>query len=161
MNGAPKQSAVSRSVCLVGFVTEVSESGAPIVTFPGCPEGGLEARLIAGALPDGVSRSPVALLLTDEGAPIILGAVVDTVMVPSKRVEPGGSGIAELLLPAPNSIHVDDKGIVIEAQREIVLRCGESSITLRKDGKIVVRGRQLLSRASQTNRIQGGSVFIN
>jgi hypothetical protein len=49
----------------------------------------------------------------------------------------------------------------LEAQEEIVLKCGEGSITLRKDGKIIIKGTHLLSRASGPNRIKGGSVQIN
>ena len=44
---------------------------------------------------------------------------------------------------------------------QIVLRCGEASITLTRAGKVLIRGAYVLSRSSGTNRIQGGSVEIN
>jgi hypothetical protein len=47
------------------------------------------------------------------------------------------------------------------AEQEIVLRCGEASITLTKAGKIVLRGAYVLSRSSGVNKIKGGSVQIN
>jgi hypothetical protein len=50
---------------------------------------------------------------------------------------------------------------VIEGRDEVVLRCGQGSITLRADGKIVIKGTQLVSRASDTNKIRGASVQIN
>jgi hypothetical protein len=53
------------------------------------------------------------------------------------------------------------ESIVLEAQQEIALRCGQSSLTLRRDGKIVLRGRDVVSRASRRNKIRGGSVDIN
>lgn len=56
---------------------------------------------------------------------------------------------------------VDGKRIVFEAAQEIVLKCGEGSITLSKDGKIVVKGSQLISRSTGVNKIKGGSVQIN
>ena len=56
---------------------------------------------------------------------------------------------------------IDGKRIVLEAHEEIVLKCGEGSITLRKDGKIIIKGTHLLSRSSGPNRIKGGSVQIN
>lgn len=56
---------------------------------------------------------------------------------------------------------VDGKRVVIEAQEEIELKCGQGSITIRKDGKIVVKGTNLLSRSSGPNRIKGGSINLN
>lgn len=56
---------------------------------------------------------------------------------------------------------VDGRRAVITAQDEIVLRCGKSSITLTKAGKVLIRGAYLSSRSSGTNRIKGGSVQIN
>lgn len=56
---------------------------------------------------------------------------------------------------------VDGKRVVIEGADEIVLRCGEASITLRRNGKVVIRGTYLESHAAGTNRIKGGSVQIN
>ncbi len=56
---------------------------------------------------------------------------------------------------------VDDKGIILEAKKQITLKCGKGSITIKEDGKIVVRGTNLISRSSGMNRIKGGSVDIN
>jgi len=56
---------------------------------------------------------------------------------------------------------LDGKRIVLEAHDEIVLRCGEASITLRRDGRLVVRGAYVETRASGVNRIKGGAVKIN
>ena len=56
---------------------------------------------------------------------------------------------------------VDGKRVVIEALDEIVLRCGQASITLRRNGRIVIRGTYVETRAVGTNRIKGGNVQIN
>jgi len=63
--------------------------------------------------------------------------------------------------PMQNILRVDGKRISIEGKEEIVLSCGESSITLTKAGKILIRGKYLLSRSSGVNRILGGSVQVN
>jgi hypothetical protein len=42
-----------------------------------------------------------------------------------------------------------------------VLRCGEASLTLTREGKILLRGTYLSSRATGVHRIQGGTVEIN
>lgn len=55
----------------------------------------------------------------------------------------------------------DGKRIEIEGKDEVVLRCGEASITLRRNGRIVIRGAYVETRAKGTNRIKGGVVLIN
>ena len=49
----------------------------------------------------------------------------------------------------------------IEADTELVLRCGKSSLSLKQDGRITLRGKQVLSRADGQNRVQGASVQLN
>ena len=64
----------------------------------------------------------------------------------------------------PNGLDSPASGkerLLIEAVAELVLKCGAGSITLRRDGKIVLRGTHLLSRASGPIRIKGGHVEIN
>ena len=51
--------------------------------------------------------------------------------------------------------------LLIEAKEEITLRVGEGSITIRADGKILIKGKDLVSHAQRVNRIRGGSVAIN
>jgi uncharacterized protein (DUF2345 family) len=61
----------------------------------------------------------------------------------------------------PEWRRIDARRIAIEGTDEIVLQCGKASITLRRNGKIVLRGTQLESRSAGTNRIRGASVKIN
>jgi hypothetical protein len=49
----------------------------------------------------------------------------------------------------------------ITAEKELVLECGEASVSLRRDGKISIKGRSILSRSKGVHKIQGGSVRIN
>lgn len=58
-------------------------------------------------------------------------------------------------------VEVDGRRIVFTAKDEIVLRCGKSSITLTRAGKIIISGEYVVSRSSGVNRIRGGSVQIN
>jgi len=55
----------------------------------------------------------------------------------------------------------DRERVVIRAEKEVVLACGDSSITLTRDGRIVVRGREILSRASGSNKIKGSHIEFN
>ncbi len=61
----------------------------------------------------------------------------------------------------PIEILVDKKRITFNAEKEITFKCGKASITLTSAGKILIRGKYLLSRSSGVNRIKGGSVQIN
>ena len=56
---------------------------------------------------------------------------------------------------------IDGDHVTLTAEKEIVLQCGKSSITLTKAGKIIIRGEYLLSRSTGVNKIKGGSVQIN
>jgi hypothetical protein len=51
--------------------------------------------------------------------------------------------------------------LVIEAKKNLTIRCGEGSITIRGDGKVLIKGKDLVSHAQRMNRIKGGSVSIN
>lgn len=51
--------------------------------------------------------------------------------------------------------------LVIESTRTLTLKCGASSIDLRADGKVMIRGEDVLVRATGTQRIRAGTVSIN
>jgi hypothetical protein len=51
--------------------------------------------------------------------------------------------------------------LTIEAKHSLTLRVGDGSITIREDGKILIKGKDLVSHATRMNRIKGGSVQIN
>jgi hypothetical protein len=61
----------------------------------------------------------------------------------------------------PLVAEVDGERVEIVGNDEIVLRCGRASITLRRNGRVVIRGTYVETRASGVNRIRGGSVAIN
>jgi hypothetical protein len=56
---------------------------------------------------------------------------------------------------------VDGKRVRVTAQDEIVLQCGSASITLRRNGRVLIRGTYVETRSEGTNRIKGGQVQIN
>ena len=88
--------------------------------------------------------------------PIVLG-IIQSAAQPDRKV----SGLTGSQSSFVGVVESDGERIVFEAEREIVLRCGEASITLTRAGKILLRGKYLLSRSSGVNRIKGGSVQIN
>ena len=51
--------------------------------------------------------------------------------------------------------------LVLNATEALSLRCGDPSIDLRADGKVMICGDDVLVRAKGTNRIRAGTVSIN
>lgn len=85
--------------------------------------------------------------------PIILGVVQER---PSVALKPPTRRRSEEL-----SATLDGERVTLHAKQRIELRCGKASITLTKDGKVVIRGTEISSRSSGANRVRGGSVEIN
>jgi hypothetical protein len=70
---------------------------------------------------------------------------------------------ARALSPAAGHVEVDADGerLIVSAKDQIVLRCGKASVTLTKEGKLILQGTYVSSQSSGVLRIKGGSVQIN
>lgn len=93
----------------------------------------------------------------DRARPIIVG-FLEGVPAPAAPVEVG-----PVVPDRPPVVEadVDGKRVRVTAQDEIVLQCGSASITLRRNGRVIIRGTYVESRSDGTNRIKGGQVQIN
>jgi hypothetical protein len=56
---------------------------------------------------------------------------------------------------------VDGSRVRITAKDEIVIHCGKASITLRRNGRVIIRGTHVETASSGTNRIKGSQVRVN
>jgi|SRR5579863_5393043 len=56
---------------------------------------------------------------------------------------------------------LEKREIKLVAGERIELRCGNGSVIIRKDGKIILRGEEVVSRARGVNKIKGAAVQIN
>jgi len=61
----------------------------------------------------------------------------------------------------PKEVMIDGKKILFEAEEEIIMKCGQGQIILRNDGKIILKGTNITSRAKNMNKVKGGAVHIN
>ncbi len=61
----------------------------------------------------------------------------------------------------PQNVRVNGKKVFIAADDELHLKCGKGTIIINRQGKIVVRGTEVVSRSSGTNKIKGAAVGIN
>jgi len=69
-------------------------------------------------------------------------------------------------LRTPRFVETSEAGakaddVVLEAGRQLVLRCGKSSLILTRAGKLLLRGAYVSTHSSGVNRIKGASVQIN
>jgi hypothetical protein len=84
-------------------------------------------------------------------APAVLRSLEEDCASPEQKRADGGD----------LTVAVDGKRIVLSAFEEIVLRCGEASITLTRSGKILIRGEYVSTHSAGVNRIKGATVEIN
>lgn len=120
------------------------------------------ARLLAGLNSIELSKSPnvgrevlVVFVDGDVHKPVVVGVIEEPLESLVELTTTSSKQVAKL------EAQVDGKRVTIAAEEEIELKCGEGSITIRKDGKIVIRGTSLLSRSSGANRVRGASVSLN
>jgi hypothetical protein len=134
---------------VIGILVGMDPQGRPRVVFPGnSQEEAMCAKSTLDFQPEDFGKE-VALLFEngDPQRPLIIGRLQHP-----RPLEP---------LPERAEARLDGERLILSAQREIVLKCGKSSITLTRAGKIILRGASIFSRSSGLNRIKGGSVQIN
>jgi uncharacterized protein DUF6484 len=133
---------------LVGFT---ASGTIPLVTYSDQPVTAAQpARATLELHAAHIGRS--AVLMFEEGdptRPIIVGCLHEADAKALPRV------------PGHVEVEVDGQRLVLSAKEQIVLRCGKASITLTKEGKLILRGEYVSSQSSGVLRIKGGSVQIN
>ncbi|MGC3998846.1 MAG: DUF6484 domain-containing protein [Anaeromyxobacter sp.] len=137
------------------------ERGVVRVEHAGHTGGPLRARTSA-ALDDAALQAAAhgqqeALLVFEGGDP------ARPVVVALLRSE---TPLTDALLAGPlpragKTARLDGKRVELEGQDEVVLRCGKASLTLRRDGKVVLRGVNVVTQADQVHKVRGGKVQIN
>jgi hypothetical protein len=131
---------------VLGFV-----DGVALVSYSGQPgAAALRARTTVDLHGAHVGRKVVMMFESaDPARPIVMGLLRGEVSSP----EASGAGSVE--------VDADGERLIVTAKDQLVLRCGASSITLTKAGKVLIQGKYVSSRSSGVNRIKGGSVQIN
>jgi hypothetical protein len=147
----------------VGWITGVSNEGEPLVDYPGNLAGPLPAVLAVDATRRNLAaaaerRQAVVIQFDagDPGRPILLAFVFPP---PPSEERPVAVEVAAPKLP--EVAEVDGRRVRIEGKDEIILHCGEASITLDRQGRVTIRGAQVVSQATGVNQVQGGSVRLN
>lgn len=153
---------------VVGRLLSGSTPTAPLVDFAGNAGGPRRARttvpLDAATVDRAVVTGQGVVMVFEHGdptLPIVTGLIwsgqpatpFQELLVAPRTTEPAGR--------SPVEARLDGERVVLEGRREVILKCGEASITLRSDGKMVLRGAYVETHAKGLNRIKGASVKIN
>lgn len=155
VSSAPAVAETGEQALQIGSLVGLDEQARPLVRVhsSAAPEPVVArctvARPAALELP-----LPVLLFLEDGDAarPIIVGFVTDTFAAAQPLLE---------MHARPTGATLDGKRLQFEASEQVVLKCGKGSITMQADGRVVIKGTEIVSRASGGNKIRGASVSIN
>ena len=124
---------------------------------PGLPHEIVPARTTVALRRSQIGETVVILFEGgDPRRPIVLGVLQSGGAPPA---EAASTEVPTQLLPV--TVSADDDRFVVTAEREIVLKCGDASITLTRAGKVLIKGAYILSRSSGYNKIKGAAVDIN
>ncbi len=140
-----------RPSAIVGHLRGVDEESHPVVTWEGQGPFPVPARVVwMPSMPDWTRCVGLRVLLTfvdgDESKPVITGLLDAPDVVPAAPSEALASAVSTER---------------IEAKDELVLQCGKARISLRADGRIVIKGGYLLTRSTGLNKIKGASIQLN
>jgi len=61
----------------------------------------------------------------------------------------------------PTITQIKDDVVHIKANKGLVIECGQGTLIITEDGRIQIKGNEVLSRAKGLNRIRGAAVSIN
>jgi len=124
----------------------------PVIgNLAGCTGQLVAARSTVALSCASIGRDVVVLFENgDPELPIIIGVIEPDALEEASR---GGGREIKFL--------IDDERHVIEAKREIIIRCGDASITLTRAGKVIITGNYILSRSTGYTKVKGAAIDIN
>ena len=158
--------ALAQKSAFAGIARAAGPEGASVAVFDGfdlldrptvtgIP--GLAGEIVAArsAVDLNAGMRGAAVVIVFEGGdarrPIILGIL-----------DAGRRGLSEAPRESTQpAIAAAGRSVLIEAERDLVLRCGDASITLTRGGRVLIEGHYILSRSTGYNKIKGAAIDIN
>jgi hypothetical protein len=162
---ASEDAAPAAGTTYIGHVVSILSDEEVGVALPGVA-GTLAARLAVplshARLHEVIASRQSAVIILDASRRAIVIGLLERVL-PEEPPPAEAPAAAE---PAPQSpqvleADVDGKRVRIVGGDEIVLECGNASITLRRNGRVIIRGTYVETDSAGTNRIKGAAVRIN
>ncbi len=156
----PPDGAADAATAQIATIVSVDD-GVPVLDIGDGPTvaGRLAIAATAARLDAAIrERHPVVVLFEhgDRRRPIVVGFLETR----PRAARPAPRKAAGKPMPFVD-VDADGRRLRVTAQDEIVLQCGKASITLRRNGRVILRGTYVESHSDGTNRIKGGQVQIN
>lgn len=135
---------------VVGVLVAFADPATPLVVCGSGDGPALHARTTIDLAAEHIGQE--VLLVFENGdatRPIVTGRLRKAAPWPGKET------------PPQVDVDADGRRLTLAVKEQLVLRCGEASITLTAAGKVLIQGTYVSSRSTGVNRIKGGSVQIN
>ncbi len=147
---------------VTGRIVSIGADGKILVQFKNRPV--TQAKFLSGSLKKEIeihqlSRQQV-LMVFEEGdpdKPIIIGLMEESLY---QLFELDKKIISKEKSMQPEA-EIDGERVILEATKEIQLKCGKSSITLTKEGRIIIKGIDIVTRSLSVNKVKGSCVKLN
>ncbi|ARO87986.1 hypothetical protein EBAPG3_009515 [Nitrosospira lacus] len=136
---------------------KLTGEGVSIATFAGFNGDGQFLVILSDELEPVRALSTIGFTESEVGTKIVVAFEKGNVRSP---IIIGRAHERAVSVAMPN-FKVDGERVVLRAEREIELRCGDASIVLTRAGKILIRGNYVLTRSRGANKIKGAFVDIN
>lgn len=147
----------------VGRITSAVPGGPVLVRWSGAAApvpARVAAPMDAAGLERAAREGQEALLVFEDGRldrPILVALLASvTPQLDALLASPSPAAA-----PAKADARLDGRRVVVEAGKELVLRCGKASLTMTEDGKVSLRGFQIVTQADGVQKIRGAKVQIN
>jgi hypothetical protein len=154
----------AQELVATAIVEDISPDGVAMLVLEGETQAQEASSLLrfpsAAAASDALLGRTVLVLRNRRTQPVILGVVSQSVW-DKRDADEIREAEAKLPVGQPVSVHADKRRVDLEATDEIRLTCGKSSLVMRRDGTVIVRGVTITTRATQANKIRGATVNIN
>jgi hypothetical protein len=148
----PVTGAAASSVVTARFHGFDLEDHPLLTEVPGLPHEVVLARSTVPLLRNQIGASVVVVFEDgDLKRPIVVGVIRE------HELPVATNGDSQRLV----TVVADDDSVLVSAERQITLKCGEASITLTRAGKVIITGTYILSRSRGYNKIKGAVVDIN
>jgi len=144
-------------------IVSIAADGSPLVLVDAdgpAVTARLAVRTTLARLQLAIAQRQPAVVVFERGdrrLPLVVGLLERMDATP----EPPAAAAVEPAPMASLEADVDGRRVCLTAQDEIVLQCGSASVTLRRNGRVVIRGTYVETHSEGTNRIKGGQVQIN
>ncbi|WP_020405913.1 DUF6484 domain-containing protein [Hahella ganghwensis] len=147
---------------LVGWIVDIDTDGNPRVAWDEASSQNPQAALATVPVSNEDAGRDIAISFARNagGQPIIVGFLYSRLDQSVAHTQALGATI-DISSQEQPKVSYNGKDLEIQAEGSITLRCGKSRLTLNKDGKILLQGEQILSRARGSQRIKGGSIQLN